>query len=574
MPIFGKGKNEEQTERPVIERISSGRWDNPLASVIASPTDEVILIRDGKVIDTFTEEKLRTREGVTGTLSAIIGAGKDVTVLRVDLRPFKVEMSFGEHPPPVNAEPIPYAAPDSTGEHASMGIVLEVVVDDDNVSKMMWLSGTETLTQSEIQDHLTPQIFAAIQPIIASSEIRTLRTTEGILSLETEMMEILRDEAEYYGLLVREISVIWGASERHRQQAEGEHKEPQEVTAAFAHERGISELKREAEVNRVRIANIQKAQKLDAEGNEELRDLHLISEVGRDQLFIEGVLSRAAVEAQISVINIDITAQEASADLLIEKAKTDAQHSQNIKDSELDLKVKQADADREYNDRVRNQAIENEKDDENARRNIEQAKARGELKTAKMSELALIKAQKDRDKAAVKEQEAHNNHQRELAAATADHLRQLEILRFNADTAHKTRMADVETVRLRMQSDERLLKEGMSTGQVTADVFNTLLKQGTKRDASDTVRAQQTVYPQPSVYAPPPVFTPLPVAPPLAPAGVISACSNCQKSLQPEWQACLYCQTPVVAAALKNCTNCNQELQPRWIACPACRTPV
>jgi Tol biopolymer transport system component len=232
MPIFGKGKKEEQTERPVIERISSGRWDNPLASVIASPTDEVILIRDGKVIDTFTEEKLRTREGVTGTLSAIIGAGKDVTVLRVDLRPFKVEMSFGEHPPPVNAEPIPYAAPDSTGEHASMGIVLEVVVDDDNVSKMMWLSGTETLTQSEIQDHLTPQIFAAIQPIIAGSEINTLRTTEGVLSLETEMREKLRDEAEYYGLQVRDLSVIWGASERPRPQAADVPGEPQGATPA------------------------------------------------------------------------------------------------------------------------------------------------------------------------------------------------------------------------------------------------------------------------------------------------------------------------------------------------------
>ncbi len=219
MPIFGRGKKEEQEERPVIERLSSGRWDVPLASVIASPTDELILIRDGEVIDTFTEEKLQAREGVGGTLRAMIGAGREVTVLRVDLRPFKVEMSFGEHPPPVNAEPTRYVAPDSTDEHASMGIVLEVVVDEKNVSKAMWLSGTETLTQSEIQDHLTPQIFSAIQPIIAGSEIRTLRTTEGVISLETEMREKLRDEAEYYGLLVRDLSVIWGASDRPRPQA-------------------------------------------------------------------------------------------------------------------------------------------------------------------------------------------------------------------------------------------------------------------------------------------------------------------------------------------------------------------
>ena len=94
MPIFGKGKKEEQTERPVIERISSGRWDNPLASVIASPTDEVIVIRDGKIVDTFTEEILRTRGGVTQKISAIIGVAQNVTVLRVDLRPFRVEMSF------------------------------------------------------------------------------------------------------------------------------------------------------------------------------------------------------------------------------------------------------------------------------------------------------------------------------------------------------------------------------------------------------------------------------------------------------------------------------------------------
>ena len=149
----------------------------------------MILIRDGKIVDTFTEEKLQTRGGVTQKISAIIGVAENVTVLRVDLRPIKVEMNFGEHPPTEINYRAKYVAPDSTGEEASMGIVLEVVVDNDNVAKMMWLSGTETLTQSWIQDHLTPQIFSAIQPIIAGSEISMLRTTEGIRSLETEMRE-------------------------------------------------------------------------------------------------------------------------------------------------------------------------------------------------------------------------------------------------------------------------------------------------------------------------------------------------------------------------------------------------
>jgi uncharacterized membrane protein YhaH (DUF805 family) len=159
-------------------------------------------------------------------------------------------MSFGEHPPPVNAKPIRYAAPDSTGEHASMGIILEVVVDHSNVSKAMWLSGTETLTRSEIQQHLTPQIFAAIQPIIAGSEISTLRTTEGVISLETEMREKLHDEAEYYGLQVRDLSVIWGASESRRPQDEGEQKEPQEAAPSRGAQTSARQETREAVSNK------------------------------------------------------------------------------------------------------------------------------------------------------------------------------------------------------------------------------------------------------------------------------------------------------------------------------------
>jgi hypothetical protein len=69
----------------------------------------VILIRDGEIIDTYTEEKLKART-FFGSLRAMFGVGRDVTVLRVDLRPFNVEMSFGEHPPDNRR----YALPESS----------------------------------------------------------------------------------------------------------------------------------------------------------------------------------------------------------------------------------------------------------------------------------------------------------------------------------------------------------------------------------------------------------------------------------------------------------------------------
>ena len=135
MSIFRRGKKEE---RPVIEKISRFRL-GPFSSVIANPTDEVILIRDGEIIDTYGEKRFQART-LFGSLRAMFGVGRDVTVLRIDLRPFNVEMSFGEHPPPVKADPMNYVAPDSTGEHASMGVLLEVVFDPDTASKALWIS--------------------------------------------------------------------------------------------------------------------------------------------------------------------------------------------------------------------------------------------------------------------------------------------------------------------------------------------------------------------------------------------------------------------------------------------------
>ena len=49
-------------------------------------------------------------------------------------------------------------------------------------------------------------------------------------------------------------------------------------------------------------------------------------------------------------------------------------------------------------------------------------------------------------------------------------------------------------------------------------------------------------------------------------------CNNCGEQLEPEWDECPYCETPVVRKLI--CSNCGKELKPTMRKCPYCKTPT
>ena len=49
-------------DRVVIEKLDSSKLGKPFSSVIANPTEAIVLVRDGQVVDVYNEEKVETRQ--------------------------------------------------------------------------------------------------------------------------------------------------------------------------------------------------------------------------------------------------------------------------------------------------------------------------------------------------------------------------------------------------------------------------------------------------------------------------------------------------------------------------------
>ena len=200
---------QSQPERAVIEKLDSSQLGRPFSSVIANPTEAVVLVRDGQVVDVYNEEKLRTL-GTVGSVRAAIGMGPEVTALKVDLRPFSVEISFGENAPDVNALPNNFRVPDDSGDLVSATLSIEVAFHPDNAQRALWWSGTDnSVTQENVRERLMQPVMSAIQPVIAGSEIKALRTHEASMQFSSEIKSKLEGMNETYGLVIEDISIVW-----------------------------------------------------------------------------------------------------------------------------------------------------------------------------------------------------------------------------------------------------------------------------------------------------------------------------------------------------------------------------
>jgi hypothetical protein len=205
-----RSDSRDAQDRVVIEKLDSSQLSGPFSSVTANPTDAIVLVRDGQVVDVYREEKLRTLS-TGGSLRAVIGMGPDVTALRVDLRPFRIELSFGENAPAINADPADFTAVDESGDLVSAAVLLDVAFDPDKARRALWWSGTEgSVTEAQVEERLGPAIMAAVQPAISANEIKALRATEALLGLDAEIRAKLEGMAGTYGLVIEDVSVIWG----------------------------------------------------------------------------------------------------------------------------------------------------------------------------------------------------------------------------------------------------------------------------------------------------------------------------------------------------------------------------
>jgi len=205
-----KARRSGPQDGVVIEKLDSSQLSGPFSSVIANPTEAIVLVRDGQVVDVYNEEKLRTL-GTVGSIRAAIGMGPEVTALKVDLRPFRVEINFGENAPSINTDPVNFTAVDASGDLVSAAVLLDLAFEPDKAGRALWWSGTEnSVSETQVEEKLGPAIMAAIQPAISANEIKALRATEALLGLDTEIRAKLEGMADTYGLVIEDVSIIWG----------------------------------------------------------------------------------------------------------------------------------------------------------------------------------------------------------------------------------------------------------------------------------------------------------------------------------------------------------------------------
>ena len=57
---------QSQPDQVVIEKLDSSKLSGPFSSVVANPTEAIVLVRDGQVVDVYNEEKTQIMMIITG----------------------------------------------------------------------------------------------------------------------------------------------------------------------------------------------------------------------------------------------------------------------------------------------------------------------------------------------------------------------------------------------------------------------------------------------------------------------------------------------------------------------------
>ena len=206
------GTIDESEDRVLIQKLDSSRLNRPFSSVIANPTDAVVLVRNGEVIDVFTESKLKTQRALDSVRS-VIGMGPEVTALKVDLRPFRLEINFGNGAPNRKDFENEIKISDSTGDLISATLSMEIAFHPESAQKALWWSGVDnSVTQLAVQKRIFNPVMSAIQPVVAGSEISNLRTTEASAHFNAEIQSKLEVLTETFGLVIEDISIVWHQS--------------------------------------------------------------------------------------------------------------------------------------------------------------------------------------------------------------------------------------------------------------------------------------------------------------------------------------------------------------------------
>ncbi|MCP3915249.1 MAG: hypothetical protein GY711_06820 [bacterium] len=233
----------------------------------APPDHAAILIRDGRVVDTYKGAHFSIGGVLRGLLRFATGA-QNVRVLLADLKPFSIQS-------PVRA--ITKDAVEVAGV-----VTLELQVDPDEPQNVMGLiSPVGHLTRTGILERFRPHLADRVfESVLRQIEARELRGHTGVQDLlQGSVMRELERIAGNIGLTVRAVSAEWALSEVEREEMRYAQIDRQQDALDRSLEWVKRGLERNADAAEVQLKTSLDLTKLQLDSDDEIERLVLAREV-------------------------------------------------------------------------------------------------------------------------------------------------------------------------------------------------------------------------------------------------------------------------------------------------------
>jgi len=583
--------------------------------IAVGPNEAAIVVRNGRAEDAITEKKAK----VAGSFDAfrrVFGGGSDLDIYFVDLTPFSFSVYLGASTKQeVSTSGTATSSARQSGGRDTVDIIsasrragwasgtearatasateasrvdvsqvcvqaisldhevipaeclFRVSVDIEEAAQFFALMrGKEALATWDMAALIRDELIAKVLiPQIASHRADELRGNRALLGqMEADAQAQLLRTFSSCGMVLESFTISWGITEQETLEIARKRQEREEEALKFTHQRRLAEMQRELEVQRTRLTNLQELKNAEAEGQEELKNLLLNGEIGRELLAEGKRVDTAKVDAEVAKIQLDVQAREHEAKIQQQRGegmlRLDLQRAQDIQRLESD-------------ERARRIARE----DENARR------------------LGAIDAE---------DKEMRGMVEMQIRMADAKHEREVTSRRIEIESDYNRRKMALEESLARMAMVERLVSQGLSTGAVDSSVLKTMLEQATEQEyaktsdekvkaraeaakagksmeayqsAEDRERAHQrdmtrlsAEMMQSAKQTPASPFgaaaAPGSPASPFVAGAATAQCPHCNSPVQIGWKACPQCGTKLAT----RCPACGKDTQPTWKACPAC----
>jgi|WetSurMetagenome_2_1015567.scaffolds.fasta_scaffold10707_3 hypothetical protein len=259
-----------------------------------SPDHVALLMRDGQIVDAFTGGHFAFG-GIWQRMKEFIGGKHSFRLLVASLKPFMVEGAIEG----LSKDNVPIAA--TTAVEFQLN-------PEKGVNILGLMKERDSLTKADIYTRLAPhlkdRVFSTIIRKVDATEIRGNTPLQDKIQAEV-MIEVDRLFKDL-GVMVRAVSLSWGANDEERAAIERSKSEREQRMLDFQAERTRRELTRDREIKDFTLRSDLEAEKLKASSEDELRHMFLTQELNFADAQKEGVRFQElkTLDHELSILNI------------------------------------------------------------------------------------------------------------------------------------------------------------------------------------------------------------------------------------------------------------------------------